>query len=65
MENKKTCANCGHELDIGVDVIKADEGVIGMRDFVPLGKPLFFCCEKCLVDYFDMDALESLPRRIP
>ena len=48
METKKSCVNCGHELDVGVDVIKVDEGVIGMRDFVPLGKALFFCCEKCI-----------------
>ena len=65
MENKKTCANCRCELDIGVDVIKVDEGVIGVKDFVPLEKMQFFCCERCLKDYFDMSDLPSLPRRIP
>ena len=65
MENKKNCANCRCELDVGVDAIKVDEGVIGVKDFVPLEKTLFFCCEKCLRDYFDMSDLPSMPPRIP
>jgi hypothetical protein len=65
MENKKTCASCRRELDIGVDVIKVDEGVIGVKGFVPLEKMLFFCCERCLRDYFDLSGLPSLPPRIP
>ena len=64
MEDKK-CANCIHELDIGVDATKVDEGVIGVKDFVPLEKTLFFCSEKCLRDYFDLGDLPSLPPRIP
>jgi len=64
METKK-CANCRHELDIGVDATKVDEGVIGTKDFVPLDKTLFFCCEKCLRDYFDISGLPSMPPRIP
>ena len=65
MENKKTCVNCRRELDVGVDAIKVDEGVIGVKDFVPLEKMLFFCSEKCLMDYFDMSDLPSMPPRIP
>ncbi len=65
MENKKTCANCRRELDVGVDTIRIDEGVIGMKDFVPLDKTLFFCCEKCISSYFDLGNLPSVPKRIP
>lgn len=65
MENKKKCANCTQELNIGTDAIKVEEGVMGVKDFVPLEKVIFFCCEKCLVDYFDMSNLPSLPRRVP
>ena len=65
MEDKKTCANCQRELDIGVDAIRIDEGVIGMKDFVPLDKTLFFCCEECISSYFDLGSLPSVPKRIP
>jgi len=65
MKNKKTCANCRRELDVGVDVIQVDEGVIGVKGFVPLEKMLLFCCERCLRDYFDLSNLPSLPPRIP
>jgi hypothetical protein len=64
MENKK-CTNCIRELDIGVDTLRVDEGVIGTKDFVPLDSTMFFCCEKCLCDYFDMSDLPSMPRKIP
>ena len=64
MEDKK-CANCIRELDVGVDAIRGDEGVIGTKDFVPLGKTMFFCSERCIRDYFDMSDLPSLPPRIP
>lgn len=65
MENKKTCANCRRELDVGVDAIKIDEGVIGMKGFVPLDKTLFFCREDCISNYFDISSLPSVPKRIP
>jgi hypothetical protein len=65
MEDKTKCASCIHELDIGADAIKVDEGVIGVKDFVPLEKTLLFCSEKCVRDYFDMGDLPSLPPRIP
>ena len=65
MEEKETCANCRRELDIGVDAIQVDEGVMGMKGFVPLEKTLLFCCEKCLTEYYDLSDLPSSPRRIP
>ena len=65
MEDKKTCANCQRELDIGVDATKVDAGVIGTRGFVPLDKTLFFCGEDCLRDYFDISDLPTVPNRIP
>ena len=65
MENKKTCANCRRDLDVGVDALRVDEGVIGMKDFVPLEGTVYFCCERCLRDYFDTNDLPSIPKRIP
>ena len=65
MEDKETCANCVREFDVGVDAIRVDEGVMGMKSFVPLEKTLLFCCEKCLTEYYDLSDLPSAPRRIP
>ena len=65
MEKQKTCANCNRDLDIGVDIIKVDEGVMGTKGFVPLENNLLFCCERCLRDYFDLGDLPSVPKRIP
>lgn len=64
METEKTCSNCNRQLEIGTDVIRADEGVIGMKGFIPLENVLFFCCERCLKEYFNGD-LPNLPGRIP
>lgn len=65
METKKLCANCQRELDVGVDAMRIDEGVIGMKGFVPLDKTMFFCCDKCIHGYFDLGDLPSIPRRVP
>jgi hypothetical protein len=66
MENKKTCANCRRDLDIGTDTLRVEEGVIGTRgSFVPLDKTLYFCCDRCLKDYYDMSDLPNMPKRIP
>ena len=65
METKKLCANCERELDVGVDAIRIDEGVIGMKGFVPLDKTMLFCCDKCIRDYFDLGDLPSMPKRVP
>ena len=65
METKRTCANCDRELGVGLDATKVDEGVIGTRGFVPLDKTMFFCCEECIKDYYDLSDLPSVPRRIP
>ena len=65
VKEKMMCANCRRELHVGLDVIKVSEGVIGTRNFVPLDKTMFFCCEKCLRGYFDLDDLPSMPPRIP
>jgi hypothetical protein len=61
-----TCSNCRRELDVGTEVLRVEQGVIGTRsNFVPLGDEKLFCCEKCLRDYYDLDDLPSLPRRFP
>jgi hypothetical protein len=62
---KKKCTNCIRQLDVGVDTIRVDEGVIGTKNFVPLDSTMFFCCERCLRDYFDMGDLPRVPVRIP
>ncbi len=65
MEDKRICANCRRELDVGVDATRVDEGVIGLKDFVSLGEPMFFCCEECIRAYFDLGSLPSIPPRMP
>jgi len=64
MESKHKCENCQQELDLGVEAIKTEKGVIGMRGFVPL-ETLLFCSEKCLRDYYDLSDLPKQPTRIP
>jgi hypothetical protein len=63
---KKICNNCRRELDVGIEVLRVEQGVIGTkRNFVNLDDEKLFCCEKCLRDYYDLDDLPSLPGRIP
>ncbi len=64
-EQKTNCTHCHRELDLGVDVKRVEEGVIGMRGFVPLGEAQFFCSEECLRDDFDLSDLPSMPPRVP
>ena len=61
----RTCANCRRTLDLGVDVLIVQEGVIGPRGIVPLTEGLLFCSEACLKDYYDLSDLQEIPRRIP
>lgn len=65
MAKTEMCENCRRELDIGVDVMRVEEGVMGMKGFVPLEAIMLFCSEKCLKDYFDLGDLPSVRRRIP
>ena len=65
METSKICANCIRELDIGTDVLRVEEGVIGTKGFIPLENTLYFCCERCLKDYFDTADLPNMPGRFP
>ena len=63
---KNTCNNCRRELDIGVEVLRVEQGVIGTkRNFVSLDHDKLFCCERCLWEYYDLGDLPSLPPRIP
>ena len=63
---KKTCKNCRRELDIGIEVFRVEQGVVGTKgNFVNLDKAKIFCCEKCLRDYYDLGDLPSYPSRIP
>jgi hypothetical protein len=53
-------------LDVGVEVLRVEQGVIGTRkNFVNLDDEKLFCCEKCLCDYYDLDDLPTLPPKIP
>ena len=64
-DNKNTCANCRRELDVGVDAIESQAGVIGLKGFVPLGEILFFCCDRCISEHFDLSDLPKKQPRIP
>lgn len=59
------CANCRKELQIGVDVLGLQEGVIGTRGLVPLAAMLLFCSEHCLKDYHSDLDVATLKRRTP
>ena len=59
------CTECHRDLDLGVDAITVDHGVIGPRGFVPLGEKKFFCDEDCLRRHVGGSEVEHLPRRIP
>lgn len=62
------CGNCGQcrrQLDLGVNVYGAQEGVIGPRGFVPLEDMALFCSEECLRDYFGKVDITKLARKIP
>ncbi len=67
--DSKACAHCQRPLDLGVDVLSVEEGVIGPRGIVPLNDRRFFCSDECLARHFgDLDAdrkREHMPRRIP
>lgn len=63
---KIICNNCLRELDVGVETLRVEEGVIGTKgNFVPLDKTTFFCGERCLREYYDIGDLPSVPGRIP
>jgi len=64
--NSIKCAACRTNLEEGMDVIQVEEGIIGLRGFVSLEKPLLFCSVDCLRDYFTPSkGGYKLPRRIP
>ena len=69
MEKEETtptrCARCNRQLDLGVDALLLDQGVIGPRGFVPLGERKFFCDEDCLERFVSDEDVVRLPRRIP
>lgn len=65
MKNKNKCAQCRRVLDVGTDAIRVEEGVMGIKGFIPLEKILYFCCEDCIREYFDLSSLPSLPGRFP
>lgn len=52
-EEKKQiqCAHCRRDLQLGEDVIRMENGVIGPRGFIDLGNAMFFCDEDCLKRY--------------
>ena len=59
------CAGCQRELDLGVDAVVFEYGVIGPRGFVSLGERKFFCNEDCLRRHLNNGDVERLARRIP
>lgn len=64
-ETPKRCMNCRRKLELGVDVICVEEGVIGPRGIVPLKEVLFFCDDGCIASYFGNGEVVTLKRRVP
>ncbi len=64
---KPRCAQCRRELDLGVDVIGIQQGVLGPRGFVHLDERKLLCGELCLEQYVcnGKPEVNELPRRIP
>ena len=64
---KNRCAACRTEIWEGRDVLKVEEGVIGLKGLIALEEPLYFCNEECLVKHYGEEERDpvSLPRRIP
>jgi len=65
MKDKHVCENCRRELDIGTDATRIEEGVMGMKGFVPSDKTMFFCSDECVHSYYDLSGLPSMPPRMP
>ena len=55
---------CKRKLNIGLDVIGVQNGVIGTRGFIPLEDMILFCNEECLKKYFENNNLNNT-QRIP
>ena len=63
--NTLRCAHCDRQLDLGVDAVTLETGVIGLRGFVQLGERKFFCDEDCLEHFVSDEDVVRLPRRVP
>ncbi len=59
------CSQCDKKLELGVDVISVEKCVLGPRGIVPLGDLEHFCCEECLVEFYEGTDMPRLDRRIP
>lgn len=59
------CEECRRELDLGVDAVSLQHGVMGPRGFVSLDEQKFFCDEECLEQWLIGSEVEKLRRRIP
>lgn len=57
--------HCQRELDLGVDAIALQHGVMGPRGFVPLEDRVFFCDEDCLEGFATSEEIVKIRRRIP
>ena len=64
--SKRLCAECRKPLDLGVDVLTLEPGVIGPRGVVPLGDAQLFCSEACLRGHLGTgEPPATLKRRVP
>lgn len=64
-QQSKKCSSCQRQLELGVDVLCVEEGVIGPRGIVPLKDLLFFCSDSCVAGYFGNTDEIKLNRRVP
>ena len=70
MDEKKSrepskCAHCRRELDLGVDAVLMQHGVMGPRGFVYLDDLKLFCDEDCLERWLTDEEAIPMKRRIP
>ena len=64
--DKVVCSSCEKRINVGDNCWQLREGVLGVLNFVPLNKPLYFCCEDCHSSYFNNSGDKPIvAKRIP
>jgi len=60
------CATCRRKLNEGDDALQLEEAILGSHGVVPLDKPILFCSEQCLKDFFNgSKGRLKMARRVP
>lgn len=66
-EDTIECAECHARIDLGRDLIRLEQGVLGPRGLVPLENAVYFCSESCMQEHVcgNEATVEKRPRRMP